>query len=241
MKKVISLIIAAAAALTMGTAVFAEAEKTDVQTSATITFDTEKALDYLHMFGSTSETNLTVEITEKDALSGKALKINEDFKGTPPTRYSGFYFLASDFGLDSFSGHTITININASKAASKATDSFEVFSDGAEWSAKTFSTADSGKWRSVSISVPANKNNDRVGISFPIMSDFSGEVGMIDDIIISDNYGKTVANIGDIDNSLYEAPSGFVTVITTIIFVLLIIAVLVGAFFFFKKVFRQYR
>ncbi|MCM1524291.1 MAG: hypothetical protein NC120_07510 [Ruminococcus sp.] len=241
MKKVISLFIAAAAALTMSTAVFAEAEKTDVKTSSTITFDTEKALDYLHMFGSASEANLTVELTDKDALSGKALKVSEDFKGSISTRYSGFYFLASDFGLESFSGHTMTININAGKAAAKATDSFDVFSDGDEWRSVSFSTASAEQWRSVNVSVPANIDNDRIGVSFPITSDFSGTVAMIDDITITDNYGKTVANIGDIDNSLYEAPSGFVTVITTIIFILLIIAVAAGLFFFIKKNFRQYR
>ena len=43
MKKILSLMIAAAAAFTMSTAVFAEAENTDDAAAATISFDTDKS------------------------------------------------------------------------------------------------------------------------------------------------------------------------------------------------------
>ena len=62
-----------------------------------------------------------------------------------------------------------------------------------------------------------------------------------DNIDITDNYGKTLANIGDIDTSVYTGPSGFTRVITTILFIVLIIAAVGGIAFFVLKVVRKFR
>lgn len=233
--------IAAAAAFTMSTAVFAEAEKTDDAAAATISFDTDKSLGYIHTFGNANDAGLTMELTENDALSGKALKLSESFKGTLSNRYGGFYLDAADFGLDNFGGYTMTIYISASAKAAKATGQFEIFSDGADWMSNSFLTDSAGSYRTASITVPANSENTKIGISFPITQDFDGDLGMFDDITITDNYGKTIANIGDIDTSLYQGPSGFVSVITTILFILVLIAVIGGAAYFVVKMLRKYR
>ena len=241
MKKLLSVLLAAAAAFTMSTAVYAEPEKTDNPGEATITFDTSKSLEYIHTFGNAADAGLTMELTEKGALSGKALKLSESFKGSLSNRYGGFYLDAEDFGLDSFGGYTVNIYINASDKAAKATSQFEVFSDGASWQSMNFLTNSAGSYRVASITVPANSQNTKVGVSFPIMNDFDGELGMFDDITIVDNYGKTIANIGDIDTSLYQGPSGFVSVITTILFIIVLLAVIGGVAYFVIKTTGQYR
>lgn len=241
MKKFLSVLIAAAAAFTMSTAVYAEPEKTDNPGEATITFDTEKSLKYIHTFGNATDAGLTMELTEKGALSGKALKLSESFKGTLSNRYGGFYLEASDFGLESFGGYTMNIYINASTKASKATDQFELFTDGTGWQSVNFLTNSAGSYRAASITIPANSKNTKVGVSFPITQEFDGELGMFDDITIVDNYGKTIANVGDIDTSLYQGPGGFVTVITTILFILVILAVIGGVAYFVVKTLRKYR
>lgn len=241
MKKVLSVIMAAAAVFTMGTAVFADTGKSDTNGTATISFDTEKSLDYIHTFGNASDSGLALEITEDDALGGKCLKLTESFKGTLSNRYGGFYLEASDFGIDNFSGYTMTVYINASSKASKAVGQLEVFSDGAGWQSVNFLTSSPGEYRTASITVPANVANTKLGISIPIIDEFEGEVALIDDITITDNYGKTIANIGDIDNSLYQGPSGFVTVITTILFILVALATVAGVVLFIVKHVRKYR
>lgn len=241
MKKLLSVLLAAAAAFTMSTAVYAEPEKTDNPGEATITFDTDKSLEYIHTFGNASDAGLTMELTEKDALSGKALKLSESFKGNLSNRYGGFYLDSADFGLDSFGGYTFNIYINASAKAAKATGQFEIFTDGAGWQSVNFLTTNAGSYRVASITIPANSQNTKVGVSFPIIQDFEGELGMFDDITIVDNYGKTIANVGDIDNSLYQGPSGFVSVITTILFILVILAVIAGVAYFAIKTLRKYR
>lgn len=241
MKKFLSVLLAAAAVFTMSTAAYAEPEKTDNPGEATITFDTEKSLDYIHTFGNATDAGLSLELTDKGALSGKALKLSESFKGNLSNRYGGIYLDAADFGLDSFAGYTFNIYINASSKASKATSQFEMFSDGSEWQTVNFLTDSAGSYRVASISIPADSNNTKVGISFPIIQDFEGDLGIFDDITIVDNYGKIIANVGDIDNSLYQGPSGFVYVITTILFILVIIAVIGGVVYFIVKIKRKYR
>ncbi|UKI15610.1 MAG: hypothetical protein L6V87_07620 [Ruminococcus sp.] len=138
MKKLLSLILAAASIFTMGTAVFAETEKTNSSTDATITFDTDKALDYVHTFGNASDTGLKTEISEKEVIWGRSLLMSEDFKGSLSNRYGGFYLDAADFGLANFGGYTVTFNIHATKEAAKATDRFEIFADGDQWSSTPF-------------------------------------------------------------------------------------------------------
>jgi len=162
MKKVLSVIMAAAAVFTMGTAVFADTGKSDTNGTATISFDTEKSLDYIHTFGNASDSGLALEITEDDALGGKCLKLTESFKGTLSNRYGGFYLEASDFGIDNFSGYTMSVYINASSKASKAVGQLEVFSDGAGWQSVNFLTSSPGEYRTASITVPANVANTKL-------------------------------------------------------------------------------
>lgn len=241
MKKILSVLLAAAAAFTMSTAVYAEPVKNDKAGETTITFDTEKSLEYIHIFGNAVDAGLQMELTEKGALSGKALKLSESFKGDLSNRYGGFYLDAEDFGLDNFGGYTFNIYINASSAAAKATGQFEVFSDGAGWQSSDFLTNNAGSYRVASLTIPADSQNTKVGISFPITKEFEGELGIFDDITITDNYGNTIANVGDIDNSLYQGPSGFVSVITTLLFILVIVAVIGGVAYFIIKTMRKYR
>ena len=241
MKKILSVILAAAAVFTMGTAVFAEAEKTDSANTATISFDTQKALDYVHAFGNHEQSGLVMEISDEETVSGKALAMSESFKGTLDNRYGGFYLDAADFGLDSFAGHTITMSVCVTKAASKATTKLEAFSDGSQWASVPVLSSPSDTWSKVSVTVAANTANTKAGLSIPITEEFTGTVCYVDNIVITDNYGKTVANIGDIDNSLYQGPSGLTSVLTTILFIVLIIAVVGGIVIFVRKVVRTYR
>ena len=241
MKKLLSLILAAASIFTMGAAVFAETEKTNSSTDATITFDTDKALDYVHTFGNASDTGLKTEISEKEVIWGRSLLMSEDFKGSLSNRYGGFYLDAADFGLANFGGYTVTFNIHATKEAAKATDRFEIFADGDQWSSTPFATSSNGTWVTASMIVPADSKNTKVGISIPITETFTGNVCYVDNIDITDNYGKTLANIGDIDTSVYTGPSGFTRVITTILFIVLIIAAVGGIAFFVLKVVRKFR
>lgn len=242
MKKILSVILAAASVFTMSTAVFAETAKPKTTEAATVTFDTDVSLDYIHTFGNAEETNLTCTLSDTEAISGRCLELRESFTGSIGNQYGGFYIEASDLGLSSFAGYTMNVNIKATSDAAKATDMLLVFSDGSQWVSEDFLLEPNmGKWTSAKVSVPADKNNTKMGISIPITSDFDGRVALIDNITITDNYGKAIANIGDVDTSLAEAPNTFVSVITTILFIILILAVLAGVALVVVKALKRYR
>ena len=241
MKKLLSIILAAAAVLTMGTAAYAEETAAAKAEPATFTFDTDASMKYVHTFGNAADTNLTCELSDTGAISGRCLKLSEDFSSEVGNQYGGIYFDASDFGLDSFAGYTMKINIKTNAKSAKAASTFLVFSDGEQWVSENVLTADTGKWITATVSVPADKQNSKMGLSIPITSAFSGDVALIDDITITDNYGKAIANMGDVDTSLAEAPNGVVSVLTTILFILLIIVVVLGVGFVIMKVFRRFR
>ncbi|MBQ4485652.1 MAG: hypothetical protein II936_01445 [Oscillospiraceae bacterium] len=90
-----------------------------------------------------------------------------------------------------------------------------------------------------SLTVPAGVANSKVGISLPITTAYDGDVCYVDDIVIIDNYGKQIPNIGDLDTSLAEKPNTALTVLSTILFIILALGIIgVIGFLVYKKLFR---
>ena len=237
-KKIISILLAAAAMLSMTTSVLA-ADETEARTAAapkdaaTFTFDTDVCMDFIHPFGHASETDLKYVLDDAGAVSGRCLRISEGFTQQVNNQYGGIYFQASDFDMENFAGCT--------SAAAKMTPNIVLFSDGASWISNNVSTDTSGSWITGSVSVPADSTNDKLGISIPITQAFTGDVLYLDDISIANNYGKAIANIGDVDTSLAEAPNTAVRVLTTLLFILVLLAVIGGIALVVVKMIRRYR
>lgn len=244
MKKLLSVLLAAAAVFTMSATVFAEAPSADDKNKkedATFSFDTDVSLDYIHTFGNAEDTNLLYVLSDAGAISGRCLKLSENFSEEVSNQYGGIYFDAADLGIENFAGYTFNVNMKISSQAAKATPVLLLFSDGAQWLSEKVSTDKSGSWITASITVPPTTENTNFGISIPITSGFSDDVALIDNISITDNYGKVIANVGDIDTSLAEAPNTFVSVITVILFVLLVVAVILGVVYAVMKLRGKYR
>lgn len=245
-KKILSLFLAAAAVLSMTAGALAADEKEErtaaaPKDAATFTFDTDACMSYIHPFGSATDTNLKYTLEDKAAVTGRCLRISEEFTQDISNQYGGIYFLASDLGLEDFAGYTMTVKVKVTSASAKATQNMSLFSDGIAWVSKNFSTDNAGNWITATVSVPADTANDKLGISIPITTAFTGDVLFLDDITITDNYGKALANVGDVDTSLAEAPNAVKTVLTTILFVVLIIAVIGGIVLVVLKMIRRYR
>lgn len=245
-KKILSLFLAAAAVFTMGASAFA-ADKTEARTAAapkdaaTFTFDTDACMSFIHPFGSASDTNLEYKLEDAGAVTGRCLRLSEQFTQDISNQYGGIYFVAEDFGLEDFAGYTMTVKAKIAPAAAKATPNLVLFTDGVAWVSQNFSTDKTGTWITASVSVPADTANNKLGISIPITQAFTGDVVFLDDVIIADNYGKAIANVGDVDTSLAEAPNTFKSVITAILFVLLILGVIGGIVLVVLKMVRRYR
>ncbi len=244
MKKLMAIILAAASVFTMSTAVFADKADTEDEKKIekpTFAFDTDSSFSYIHKFGNASDTNLKIELGDKGAYEGRSLKLSEDFAVKVSNQYGGIYFDASDFGLESFAGYTMNVNMRVTKAASKATPAIVLFADGEQWVSKNIATDKPDTWVKGSVSVPANVSDSKLGISIPITEAYKDDVLMVDNIVITDNYGKQIANVGDIDTSLAEKPNTLLSILSIILFALLFAGIIAaGAFIFFraKKRFR---
>ena len=243
MKKLLSHFLAAAAALTMGST--AMAEDTPVTTAAqksqaaTFAFDTDAGLVYLHPFGNAQDTKLSLKLSDTGAKEGRCLAMGESFSTPVSNQYGGFYIDSADLGLETFAGYTITVNVSVNKKVNKLTDNLVLFTDGEQWVTSNITTSNPENYVKASLTVPAGVANSKVGISLPITTAYDGDVCYVDDIVIIDNYGKQIPNIGDLDTSLAEKPNTALTVLSTILFIILALGIIgVIGFLVYKKLFR---
>lgn len=235
-KKIISALIAAAAAFTLSISVFA------ADSNPTFCFDTEEGLSYVKTFGNTAETGLTYAISEDEAYSGNSLAISESFSSESSNTNCGIYFDAADFGLDNFSNYNITMKVYCTSASAKSTSLLELFTDGDVYDSVNISTSNSGSWQEYTISVPTTSKNNKFGINVPITDSFDGIVCYVDDITISNIYNATIENVGDVSKGITsEGTNAVVSVITVLIFVVLIIGVVVGVALYVFKMIKKYR
>ncbi|MBQ8978759.1 MAG: hypothetical protein IJ080_03235 [Oscillospiraceae bacterium] len=225
----------------MSTAVLAADEGNEIKEKPTFAFDTNDSMSYFHKFGNASDTNLTLELTDAGAYEGRSLKFSESFTGSISNQYGGIYFDSADFGLSNFAGYTLEVKIKASKAASKATPNITLFGDGQQWVAQNVAITESDRWLTGSVSIPAGVADSKLGISIPITEAFEGEVISIDNLVIKDNYGKQIENVGDIDTSIAQKSGTFSRVMGIVLFVLVAAAAIGGIVFFVLKIMRRYR
>lgn len=226
----------------MSTAVIADEAETEApKEKPTFAFDTKDSMSYLHKFGNASDTGLALDVTDKGAFEGRALKFSENFASSISNQYGGIYFDSADFGLNNFAGYTLEVNIKPTKAAIKATPNITLFADGQQWVSQNVPITEADKWVTASVSVPANVADNKIGISIPITEPFNGDVILVDNVVIKDNYGKQLANVGDIDTSLAQKPSTWRRVLSVVLFIVLAVAAVGGVAFFIYKMMRRYR
>lgn len=243
-KKLAAAFLAAAALLTTGSAVFAETTATATATkndAATFAFDTNKSLSYVHSFGNASDTNLTLNISDTGALAGRCLEMRESFTNDVTNQYGGFYIDAADLGLETFGGYTVTVGVKVNKKVAKKADSLVLFSDGEQWVTSGISTAFPDSYLKCTLTVPAGIQNTKIGISLPITSSYDDWVCYVDDIVITDNYGNKMPNIGDVDTSLAEKPNAGLSALSIGLFIVLAVIVIGGIAYFIINTRRRFR
>jgi hypothetical protein len=135
---------------------------------------------------------------------------------------NGTFFLASgSVGLESFAGCTISLSVYPVKEAMTAGAAITFFTDGMLYLPSDKKDWKTDSWNSLSISVPGNCDNTRVGFLVPLYSTYSGDVFYIDNVVITRPDGTAAPNVGD-----YQAPAdgeGFSLppIVMTILMVLL--------------------
>lgn len=197
-KGFVSLLASVALILSAGAAqVCAEEAVTE---TATFCFDTADSLSLWETYGSVAETGFELGIDPDLKEKGDgALRISENVTEEIATdnQFGGAYITAESMGLESFKGCTVQMSVYFDKTAAGLADAFTVFSDGIVWQTSAISSESAGRWVKVSLTVPENAENTKIGFTIPVFKQYSGAAAYVDNVIIYNADGKAIANVGD--------------------------------------------
>lgn len=215
--------------------------------TAAFCFDTDASLSSWETYGSVTETGLKLSISNDIKETGDgSLCISENVSAgdiNNENSYGGAYVSAETLGLSSFSGCTVEMSVYIDKDAAALTDSFTIFSDGIVWLASSVPSENAGKWTTVSLTIPENADNTRIGFEIPVFTSYSGNAAYIDNIIIRDVNGSTVANVGDekVSASSIDVSIGTgARIALLVVLVVIILAVIGGIGFVVSSLLKRF-
>jgi hypothetical protein len=154
----------------------------------------------------------TIDNAELAATSGLSIKFSdaESFDGAgsaavfenlvgdlPETMTGGAYITAESLGLENLSGCTVSFKIYPVDKALAAGAQITLYTDGMLYLPSNVTDWTANTWQDVTLTVPENCGNTRIGLLAPVRSTYSGDVFYIDEMVITLPDGSTVANRGD--------------------------------------------
>lgn len=228
LKKIFAAITAAAAILTSSSLTAMALE--DGQ--ATYCFDTADKLSDWHTYGSTAETGFAFKQTTAISKNGEGcIVVSENVNGEVSETYGGAYISADAFGLQNFGGCTVSMSVMLKDGAAAYIENFGLYSDGMIWLETPVVSINSKEWTEVTLTVPDDAENPRVGFTIPTFNTCSGEIVYIDDFAVTTSDGTVIANVGDHKAkaaSATETVSSGTNIVLTIVLVVLILAIVGG-------------
>lgn len=228
MKKIISALLAAAVISVSGLIPAMAADEAVIQ-NATFCFDNDTSLSMWETYGSVKETGFELSISGTAESGRGSLGIVESCKGNiaDDNKFGGAYITAEALGLENFKGCTIQASVMFDSQVGQNADSFTMFSDGIVWVSTQISSDTAGRWSKVSLTVPDNADNTKIGFTIPVYSAYEGNVAYIDNLVIYNSDGTIIANIGDQQSAPADAivPVSLGGRITLIVVLVVIIAI----------------
>ena len=195
-------------------------------------FDNESKLSDWETYGSTSETNFKItQVTTQSKNGNGCILISENVSDEVSEQFGGAYITADSVGLKNFGGCTISMSVLAYEGAEGACDNLSVFSDGMLWINTVASGLSSSQWTDITLVVPENADNSKVGFTIPTFNTFMGNIVYIDDFTITTADGVVVSNVGDYEQKIVTEESTVstgVNIALTIVLVVLILAIVGG-------------
>ena len=134
-------------------------------------------------------------------------------------------------GLSSFEGCTIEMSVMLCEGAEGFYDNFSLFSDGMVWLAAAPEALSANEWTTVTLEIPQNATNARVGFTIPTYLTHKGDIVYIDDFSVTDSNGNLISNKGDYyakEVTSDEAVSSGTNIVLTILLVVLILVIVGG-------------
>lgn len=240
LKKIFAVITAAAAILT--SASFTALALEDGE--ATYCFDTADKLADWQTYGSVAETGFSFrQITSNSKNGDGCIAVSESFTGEISETYGGAYINAETFGLQNFGGCAVSMSVLLNDEAANNIESFSLYSDGMIWLETPVVGINSKEWTEVTLFIPENTENPRVGFTIPTFSAYSGDILYIDDFAVTNSDGTVIANVGDYKAktvSETETVSTGTNIILTIVLVVLILAIVGGIGLIVSSVIKRF-
>ncbi|MDE7303661.1 MAG: hypothetical protein K2N60_10135 [Oscillospiraceae bacterium] len=199
---------------------------------ATYCFDTNAAMADWQTYGSVTETGTKADQTTSVSKNGNgSLIVSVNVADEVENQFGGFYVEASALGLKSFQGCTVEMSVLLCENAEGFYDNFSLFSDGMIWITAKPETLSTSEWTTVTLELPANADNSRVGFTIPTFTLHKGDILYIDDFSVTDSDGKIIANKGDYAVKAItsaESVSSGTNIVLTILLVVLILVIVGG-------------
>lgn len=195
-------------------------------------FDNGSMLSEWQTYGSVEETGFQAVQTSGVSKNGNgSLLVSVNVAEEPENQFGGMYIDASTFGLDSFQGCTIEMSVLLCEGAEGFYDNLSVFSDGMVWIASSPEALSTSEWTAVTLEIPQNAANTRVGFTIPTYLPHKGDIVYIDDFSVTDSNGTLIANRGDYyarEITTAETVSSGTNIVLTILLVVLILVIVGG-------------
>ncbi|MCM1024049.1 MAG: hypothetical protein NC395_08340 [Prevotella sp.] len=241
LKKIISAVIASA--VIMSGASLSVSALNDGE--AAYCFDTDAALSAdWQTYGSTAETGFKMSLSNSVSKNGNgSALVSVNVADEIENRFGGAYIEASALGLDSFQGCTVEMSVLLCEGAEGFYDDLSVFSDGMIWLAASPETLSTSDWTTVTLEIPQNATNTRVGVTIPTYLMHKGDIVYIDDFSVTDAEGNIIANKGDYSAKLVtsaDAVSSGTNIVLTVLLVVLILVIVGGIGFIVSSAIKRF-
>lgn len=211
---------------------------------ATYCFDTNAAMGDWQTYGSVAETGFKLNQSVAASKNGNgSIVISETFSDEVENKFGGAYVDASVFGLSSFQGCTVEMSVRLCDGAEKFSENLSLFSDGMIWLASAPEALSASDWTTVTLEIPENATNTRVGFTIPTFTMHSGDVLYIDDFSITNSSGSIIANRGDYyakEITSAERVSTGKNIFLTVLLVVLILVIVGGIGIIVSSVMKRF-
>ncbi len=211
---------------------------------ATYCFDNSNRIADWETYGSAAETGLTFAPVSGVSQNGEgSLLVSEKVTGEIESTFGGAFITADKIGLKNFEGCTITMSVLLCEGAEDAVDQFSLYSDGIIWLQSKPVGINSKTWTEVSLTIPEDADNSKIGFTIPTYSAYSGNILYIDDLSITRADGTAVANLGDYQTKTVTSANTVSTgtnIALTILLVVLILAIVGGIGFIVSAIVKKF-
>lgn len=195
MKKLISLMIGIAMAVSLLPISLAADEEGEVIDAPTYSFDTSLRTMDFEVFGVGIDAGMSFGISKAEKVSGTSIEVKVKNTEERTEDFGGIWISADKLGLESFEGCRITMSIRTTAEYADVSTFMQLISTEPEWDQTNITTSLKDVWRKVTIEIPEGHKNKYVGLKIPVTVPYTGTIMYIDNVYVYDADGVLFENV----------------------------------------------